>query len=151
MIRILEKEFSFAGFDFPRYVYQVPGGIAGLRKKHSLRKSCGPYYTAPKPNSAGYSFYLDSDFTLARWKWADETDARIDHTGWYTDEHGDADKIRGLVVLLPHGCFLAGWSMGENMISFVEREIYTDETEAAYAADSLAEYAAEKERENEEG
>ena len=46
--------------------------------------------------------------------------------------------------------FLAGWSMGEGMISEIEYIIYDDEHETAWAADSLAEEAAEKEREFQE-
>ena len=46
--------------------------------------------------------------------------------------------------------FLAGWSMGEGMISEIEYVIYDNEREAAWAADSLAEKTAEKEREFQE-
>ena len=52
---------------------------------------------------------------------------------------------------LPHNRgFLAGWSMGEGMISEIEYAIYDDEREAAKVADSLAEETAEKEREFQE-
>ena len=52
---------------------------------------------------------------------------------------------------LPHNRgFLVGWSMGEGMISEIEYTIYDDERNAARAADSLAEEAAEKEREFQE-
>ena len=52
---------------------------------------------------------------------------------------------------LPHNRgFLAGWSMGEGMISEIEYTVYDDERDAAWAADSLAENAAEKEREFQE-
>ena len=46
--------------------------------------------------------------------------------------------------------FLAGWSMGEGMISEIEYAIYDDERNAAQVADSLAEDIAEKEREFQE-
>ena len=52
---------------------------------------------------------------------------------------------------LPHNRgFLAGWSMGEGMISEIEYTVYDDERNAAWAADSLAEDVAEKEREFQE-
>lgn len=72
------------------------------------------------------------------------------HTGWYSDEY-QSDKIRGLVMRLPHSRgFLAGWSMGEHMASEVEPYAYATIEEAARAADSLAENAAERQREHEE-
>jgi hypothetical protein len=72
---------------------------------------------------------------------------RIRHTGWFTDDYRD-EKIRGLVFTLPKGRgFLAGWTMGEGMASFVECDIYETADEAAHAADSLAEDAADDERE----
>jgi len=73
---------------------------------------------------------------------------RIDHTGWFCDEYGDGGKIRGIVVALPHGRFLAGWSMGEGMSSTVDASpIFSSAIDAAHAADSMAERAAEDERE----
>lgn len=83
-----------------------------------------------------------------RWEWADNAAQSIHHTGWYTDEYGDGDTIRGLVFRLPHNRgFLAGWSMGEGMASIVAYEVYPDEVSAALAADDIARYAAERERE----
>lgn len=149
----------YAGFNYPRSIYQLPKpcNLAGLKKKRELRKVCGPYYS-PAPGAIaggrhpGGFFYLDSDFSIGRgWEWADLVDgAGIDHSGWYTDECGDLDKIRGLVIRLPHGRYLAGWSMGEGMASTYDGEIYTDLVEAARAADGMAETAAEKEREYQE-
>ena len=87
-----------------------------------------------------------------RWEWADKVSgAHIGHTGWYSDEHGDSETIRGLVFRLPKSRgFLAGWSMGEGMASALECDIYETEREAALAADSLAENVAEREREHQE-
>jgi len=52
---------------------------------------------------------------------------------------------------LPHNRgFLAGWSIGEGMISEIEYTIYDDERDAALAADSIAEEVAEREREFQE-
>jgi hypothetical protein len=77
---------------------------------------------------------------------------RIDHHGWFTDSIFQEDTIRGVVLRLPHGRgFLAGWSMGKGMASKISRRIYPDEVNAAHAADSMAEAAAEAEREYQDG
>lgn len=145
-MRPLPVEFTFAGFNFPRYIPEL------TRSKYDKRTSRSVYYHAPTPLTGqrhpGTGFYLESNGGPSRWKYADEIPgARINHSGWYTDEYGDAETIRGLVVRLPHGRFLAGWSMGEHMASAVEGNLYTDEIEAARAADQIAEYTAEQERE----
>ncbi|WP_197517127.1 MULTISPECIES: hypothetical protein [Burkholderia] len=110
---------------------------------------CGEYYHTPKPNSTGKGFYLESDGMPAlRWTWCDEIDgANIEHTGWFTDEHGDGNTIRGIVFRLPHGRgFLPGWSMGERMASEIEySHVYDDERDAARAADDMAERVSERE------
>jgi hypothetical protein len=106
---------------------------------------------APKPELAGNGtgFYLESScapFHL-RWQYCDGVaGVRIEHTGWFCDEYCD-EKIRGLVFTLPKGRgFLAGWTMGEQMSSFVECDIYDSAADAAHAADSLAAAAALDER-----
>ena len=148
------QPFNFAGFHWPRYLAHMACGPVALRKKWAGRKVCGEYYHAPRPEKAGTGrgFYLDSDGQpFTRWQWADEVDGvRINHTGWWTDEYGDSETIRGIVVSLPHGRFLAGWSMGEGMASTVDGYIYDSASDAAYAADSMAESAAEDEREYQE-
>jgi hypothetical protein len=143
-------EFSWAGFAFPKFAWTLPRGSKAKRIQDHKKPVCGPYYCAPKPNSVdGTSFYLESDFMPGlRWQWCDEVTSSIRHTGWYTTEYGDGDKIRGLVLRLPKGRgFLAGWSMGESMASGAEYTIYATEREAAVAADGIAEIMAEKERE----
>ena len=143
--------FTFAGFQWPRHLARMACGPAALRKKWAGRKVCGEYYHAPSPETAGTGrgFYLESDGQpFTRWQWCDEVDGvRIDHTGWFCDEYGDGGKIRGIVVALPHGRFLAGWSMGEGMASTVDADLYDTAEDAACAADSMAERAAEDERE----
>ena len=117
-----------------------------------MRRVVGGYYHSPTPNtSTGRGFYLDdAGQPSTRWQWCDNIDgARIRHTGWWIDVHCDT-KIRGIVVLLPHGRFLAGWSMGEHMASSIEPDVYDDIIDAARAADSIAEDAAEREREYQE-
>lgn len=149
----LTPEFSFAGFAFPRYIVSLSSDRAPRRLE--LRKFAGGasgYYHKPKPNNRdGIGFYLESrngaPFEL-RWKWANDVEGtRIDHTGWFCDDYQDT-KVRGVVFRLPHGRgFLAGWSMGEGMASSVDFHVYAKESDAAYAADRLAERVAEDERE----
>lgn len=148
--------FRFAGFQFPKHVWTLPRGT--MQKRLRDRKStfgCGDYYHAPKPisgHSNGMGFYLDSDGQpFGRWMYCDDVNgANIHHTGWFCDEFQDS-KIRGIVARLPHGRgFLAGWTMGESMASEVDAYVYDDEVDAARAADSLAEQAAERQREFEQ-
>lgn len=145
--------FNFAGISFPKHVWTLPRGSVACRvEQHTPGKMCtGDYYHAPRPvdrRGAGQGFYLDSDGMHAlRWKWADEV-IDLGHTGWWSDEYGDSEKIRGLVFRLPSGRgFLAGWSMGKGMASSLDYDIYSDEESAAYAADSMAEDVAEQQRE----
>ncbi len=140
--------FTFAGFQWPRYVATLTP-LLGLRKQKETRRHCGGYYHAPVPNANnGRGFYLsDAGQPFTRWEWCDEIEGvRIDHAGWWTDDHRDS-KIRGIVVRLPHGRFMAGWSMGEGMASSLEPDVYPDAVAAAYAADSIAEQVADDERE----
>lgn len=152
--RALPTEFSFAGFNFPKYLSTIPKGTVQQRKERY--KHTGGYYSAPRPGSKGYMCYLDSDFSgpARRWQWCDEVSgARIGHTGWFCDEDcSDNSKIRGIVVRLNKGKgFLIGWSMGEGMATNIETDyIYDDEYSAAQAADDCAKYAAEQEREYQE-
>lgn len=148
--------FTFAGFKFPKYVWTLPQGDFKKRIDRHVNAYTGDYYHAPKPAHGvdrSFGFYLNSDgMPTLRWKWCDEVEGcRANHTGWCTDEFGDSEKLRGIVLRLPNNRgFLAGWSMGEGMASTVEYPIYDDEVDAAYAADSLAEDAADNEREYQE-
>lgn len=124
-----------------------------LVERLKSRKHCGPYYVTP-PNANDKEtrmFYLDSDFMPSlRWTWCDEIARTIKHTGWYYNDFDET--IRGLVFRLPHNRgFLAAYSMGDGMASAVDTSyIYDDEIDAALAADDMAKYAAERQREYEE-
>lgn len=146
--------FEFASIQFPKYVWTLPRGPMAKRLAQAKANWSAPYYHAPTPNQGkGIGFYLDSDgMPQLRWQWCDEvTGVRINHSGWYSDEFGDAEKIRGVVFRLPHSRgFLAGWSMGEGMASAIEYGVHESETDAARAADSIAENVAESEREYQE-
>lgn len=141
----------FAGFTWPRLPAMRPRQPLAVRLHDykTRQRLTGPYYQpAPRFAGDGAGFYLESDGAPGlRWYWCDELADGIRHTGWFADPYGDGDTIRGIVLALPHGRgYLAGWSMGEGMASTLEPEIYDDEISAALAADSLAEYAAERER-----
>lgn len=147
---------SFAGFNYPKFLANLPSNPLSERliefKKNPTRSLRLYGYRQDKPgvNPNGKMFYLDSDFMpQLRWIWADKVEySHIDHRGWFTDEYGDGDKIRGLVFRLPHNRgFLAGWSMGESMCGEVDYTIYDDEVQAARNADSMAERVAEREQE----
>ena len=146
----LTPEFEFAGLTFPKYVWTLPPRNLARRLERYRRPITGDYYHAPKPvqPSAGIGFYLGSDSPIClRWQWCDTVARSIRHTGWYTDEYGYSEKIRGLVFRLPRSRgFLAGWSMGEGMASSLECYIYDDATSAALASDIMAEQAAEAQR-----
>lgn len=120
-----------------------------LQKRLEARKHTGAYYMqSPTAGKDEYrSFYLDSDFMpTLRHRTADEI-LTLSHTGWFCDDM-QLQTIYGLVFRLPHERgFLAGWSMGEGMASTLDTTIYDDEEAAAYIADSMAENAAENERE----
>lgn len=150
----LTPEFTFAGFTFPKHVWTLPKGKLAKRLEQARNFVCGSYYHSPPPRvpfkDHGTGFYLESDgMPGLRWKFADEI-IRLNHKGWYCDEFQDS-TIRGIVFTLPKSRgFLAGWTMGEEMASSVECDIYETQKEAARAADSLAESVAEKEREYQE-
>lgn len=142
--------FDFAGFHWPRYVAVLPQGSQAKRLARYKNPVTGPYYHAPKPVGAnhGRGFYLDNHgMPGLRWQWCDKVeDTTINHTGWFTDPDCIGEKIRGVVFTLPKGRgFLAGWSMGESMASELDCHVYETAAEAAYAADSEAEDAAERE------
>ena len=143
MQRPLTPEFTFAGFTWPRYVATLAQGSAALRRQRDTRKVCGGYYHAPRPNANdGKGFYLgDAGQPAPRWEF---TGAE-----YYCDRDCH-DTIRGIILRLPHGRFLAGYSMGEGMASGVDGTVYTDEDEARHAADEDARIAAERQREHEE-
>lgn len=148
----LVPQFSFAGFSWPKYVWTLPNGNLRKRLERAINRCTGDYSHAPRPEQAGKGggFYLESaGMPGLRWAWADAVDgARVDHKGWFTNDHHDGDTIRGLIFRLPRSRgFLAGWSMGESMASSVDCDVYETEIEAARAADDMAERAAESERE----
>jgi hypothetical protein len=72
------------------------------------------------------------------WRWADEI-ILLGHHGLPCV--GLKEMIRGFVVYLPHGRFMAGWSMGDTAVQ-VAGEVFRSAEIAAHAADDLAREAA---------
>lgn len=148
------KHFNFAGFEFPRRIPE----LFPNRKNSAHKMVRGVYFSSPEPLAKGNSctmFYLDAYKGLngnfqpgLRWQWADEVECvSINHTGWWIDSY-ESDKFRGMVFRLPNRRgFLAGYSMGPEMASWIYYdEIYVTPQDAARAADELARYDAERAR-----
>lgn len=88
-------------------------------------------------------------------KFADECEGGPDHRGWYTNADGTSyrdgsGKARGIVARLTHGRFIAGYHWGDNDERVYFPEVFTDESDAARAADSHAESFADTAREDSE-
>lgn len=153
----MNEKYSFAGFSWPKRLALLPAGPPSdrLKKKKKNRRTVGDYYQAPsiitdESKELARGFYLTTEGQPGlRWEYCDAVTREIRHTGWHTAIDGDGETIRGIVFRLPKGRgFLSGWTMGENMISVIFYcQVHDDEIEAAHAADSIAESAAEKEKE----
>jgi hypothetical protein len=132
-----QTEFEFAGFTWPRDVADLTIGKAALARKFSPTRCTGNYYHAPRPNSRdGVGFYLDS---------VGQPHPRyvLTEASYYAEDA----EFQGIVFRLSHGRYLAGWTMGVNMASSVDRDVYTDENEATLAAKFAAQQAADDEAE----
>ena len=101
--------------------------IIGGRKHDIAYTFCGPYFAR--------EYYVD-----------ELPDSPIDHRGWYTDNDGRA-KARGIVAMLPHGRFLAGYEWSDNGERVYFLSVESDLRDAIRAADYYAEQFAESERE----
>lgn len=104
--------------------------IINGRKRDIAYTFCGPYFAR--------EYYVD-----------ELPDSPIDHRGWYTDDDGRA-KARGIVAMLPHGRFLAGYKWTDNGERVYFLTVETDLRDAIRAADYYAEMFAESERENQQ-
>ena len=144
---------TFAGFSYPRKVWALPTGTLAQRfaRRREPRLTGDYFYNAPPMAGTGSGGYLNQrehagdGMPRLRLRWAEEV-LTLRHSGWYTDEDCSG-VMRGIIARLPRGRgFLAGWSMGANMATYLDPHIWADEREAARAADQCAEYAAEKER-----
>ena len=92
-------------------------------------------------------WYADTGPAFRRETYADLCAEGPNHRGWFTDAECD-EKARGIVVRLPHGKFLAGYEWSDNGERVYFPEIFTDEEDAARAADGHAESFADACRED---
>jgi hypothetical protein len=79
-----------------------------------------------------------------------QNNRRDSHNGYYTGPDQDTDNLCiGVVIALPHGKFYPGYRFtgmdGGPVVDF--SAVYDDKDDAARPAESMAEYAAEEERE----
>lgn len=127
----------------------------------AVRRIASPSKWSPTRPGTGRGFYMDSSRNRELTMNQDETfrlrvELANDHlrgyrlreiTGYCVDPYNDGDAIVPIIARLPKGRgFLAGWTLGRGMASFLEPEIWTDPEDAAFAAHNHAEYAAEDER-----
>ena len=149
----MENNFTFAGFNFPRKIYQMPKGKLKARLGKNI--SHAVYYSQPTPRNVKDStnvFYFESDFSPGlRWTWCDEVEGtRIDHKGWYCDD-SQSEVMRGFVMRLPNEKgFLAGCTIGEGCVAYLDLEPHSSEREAAHVADRMAESIADEWKREEE-
>lgn len=138
-----------------------------LRDYSLPRAKRSPYYFTPEPlitdrcsMPGATGGYLSADgneisegaFVRLRVQSAQDIEPRrIQHSGWFTDDDG-SQTIYGIVATLPRSRgFLAGWTMGPQMITQLDRtNVHYDLESAAYDADDMARRAAEDEREYQE-
>ena len=92
--------------------------------------------------------YYSFSQVFERQKFADEI-LQSGNRGYYSDIDCDS-TIRGIVVKLPHGKFIAGYYWSDNGEYVYYPEIETDENDAARSADHYAEQYAELCREDSE-
>lgn len=131
-----------------------------LAERAKSRKVCGPYRWRPAKVGTGRGFYQASK-GLFMDPGGSSFDLRLEEAnnilpsysrtarsdGYYCDQFGDA-TLTPIVARLPKGRgFLAGWTMGAGMCASLDATIYADAESAAYAAHSIAENDAERERE----
>lgn len=95
-------------------------------------------------NSNVQVWYTHGDAGLRGQRYADEV-VRLSHKGWFCDAHQD-EKARGVVALLTHGRYIAGYEGGAGETVYFDK-VHTDESDAARMADEHARVHAEQEKE----
>jgi hypothetical protein len=93
-------------------------------------------------------YSMDNAECFRREKYASDV-ISLRYTGWYTDVY-DNETARGIIVLLPHGRIIAGYEWSANGEKVYFPTIYSEEGDAAHAADGHAESFAESSREESE-
>lgn len=93
-------------------------------------------------------WFTHGDAGLRGQRYADEINTRIRHTGWFCDADNQ-EKARGVVALLTHGRFIAGYEGSAGETVYFDN-IHADEIDAANMADEHARIHAEAEKEHSE-
>lgn len=130
-----------------------------LAERAKSRKVVGPYRWRPtQAPSKGRGFYagrdgqMDSHGATLRLRIVEANDCLPSYSrtsqinGYFCDNFQDR-TLQPIVLRLPKSRgFLAGWTMGAGMCGSFDCDIFDDAESAAFAAHSMAEYAAEEER-----
>lgn len=96
-------------------------------------------------DSVWYSHTTGDNFRIER---AAHEFIRLGHTGHYTDPHCES-KAFGIVAMLTHGRFIAGYEWSDNGERVYFDSVYTDESDAARMSDEHARVFAENQMEYE--
>lgn len=102
-----------------------------------------------------WTTFDESSLPGRKWYFADEVhsqygaSAAVDHTGWYADADCDS-TMRGIVLYLSHGRYLASYKWNSNGEYVVFAQIYDSWRDAAHAADEHARICAEEQKEHDE-
>ena len=103
-----------------------------------------------RQDDGGWWIEGPDDVPARRIGYSDELSRGIRHDGWFVDEFQN-ETYRGIVYLLPHRRgYLAGYQASCSGGVFLEFINEDSDAAAAYCADSIAENAAEHEREYQE-
>lgn len=141
---------------------QILRTLASARNKPSWRDARSVTFSTLEPffsdgiNDAGgvrgrvpvLVSFEHPDYYGWRMTFADEVEhSAVDHTGWFTDE--DCTRtLRGLVIRLPRGRFLAGYYSNDNGEYVIFREVFDSIRDAAQYGDKQAERLADDERDH---
>jgi hypothetical protein len=127
-----------------------------LAERANSRRHVGPYRITASGGRGGVAFYRDSDGACARYgspfalRLEPIPSRGVRFSSCYSvNDEGDA--YTPMVARLPRGRgFLAVWSLGHGMISFLDRYVFTTKGAAAASAHDSAERAAHDQRVYEE-
>lgn len=124
------------------------------------RRFCGPRRFTPATAGRPLSFYMRDDHAMAMERFGCAISLRLYKANAFLKTHDK--RLRNkypcdfygdlfaepIIAMLPRGNgYLAGWSLGGNMVSQLDRTIYDTAEEAAAAAHEEASYCAQRERE----
>jgi len=143
--------FHFHTYDILKHGARVRlGHLKGKHAEHWRKYRTGLRDTASlhRGMNGRTPIWYSHEGVFRREQFADEI-INLRHSGWYSHHEGWCGKdgsglVRGLVVRLPHGRFLAGYYVGDNDEHVYFPELFTDEEDAARMADEHARVIAEQ-------